>query len=138
MANLKKSPLAVGLSVTVILAGVLGIHGVAHADSLANDTTTNDPDTLANTTLATTDAPNSNLDSTVSNQVVIPDPSPTSEPVAVSSPTSNQPAAPEPCSTVPVPEPSSTLGTLAFGALGTGYMLKRKFKKQKSVRHFAQ
>jgi len=33
---------------------------------------------------------------------------------------------------VPVPEPSSTLGTLAFGALGTGYMLKRKLKKQKA------
>jgi len=35
-------------------------------------------------------------------------------------------------SPVPVPEPSSTLGTLAFGA-GTVYMLKRKLKKQKSV-----
>lgn len=33
----------------------------------------------------------------------------------------------------PVPEPSSVLGTLAFGVLGTGYMLKRKLKKQKSV-----
>jgi hypothetical protein len=39
----------------------------------------------------------------------------------------------QPSSSVPVPEPSSTLGTLVFGALGTGYMLKRKLKKQKSV-----
>lgn len=31
------------------------------------------------------------------------------------------------------PEPSSALGTLAFGALGVGYVLKRKLKKQKLV-----
>ena len=30
----------------------------------------------------------------------------------------------------PVPEPSSALGTLAFGAFGAGYMLKRKQKKK--------
>ncbi|WP_322731297.1 hypothetical protein [Nostoc sp. ChiQUE01b] len=33
----------------------------------------------------------------------------------------------------PVPEPSSVLGTLTFGVLGTSYMLKHKLKKQKSV-----
>lgn len=32
----------------------------------------------------------------------------------------------------PVPEPSSVLGILAFGAFGAGWMLKRKQKKQKS------
>jgi hypothetical protein len=31
----------------------------------------------------------------------------------------------------PVPEPSSALGTLAFGALGAGFMLKRRMKNQK-------
>ncbi len=30
-----------------------------------------------------------------------------------------------------IPEPSSVLGTLAFGAFGAGYMLKRREKKQK-------
>lgn len=33
----------------------------------------------------------------------------------------------------PVPEPSEILGTIAFGALGAGLMLKRKLKKQKLV-----
>ncbi len=33
----------------------------------------------------------------------------------------------------PVPEPSSVLGTLTFGILGTSYMHKHKLKKQKSV-----
>lgn len=33
----------------------------------------------------------------------------------------------------PVPEPSEILGTIAFGVLGGGLMLKRKLKKQKSV-----
>jgi len=32
-----------------------------------------------------------------------------------------------------VPEPSSVLGTLAFGALGLGYMLKRQLKQNKPV-----
>lgn len=31
---------------------------------------------------------------------------------------------------VPIPEPSSGLGILAFGAFGTGLMLKRKLKKR--------
>ncbi len=51
MVDMKKSPLAAGLSVTVILAGVLGVHGSVHATTLANVTTTNDPNTLANTIL---------------------------------------------------------------------------------------
>jgi DNA-binding beta-propeller fold protein YncE len=29
----------------------------------------------------------------------------------------------------PVPEPSSVLGTLAFSAFGTGYLLKRKLRE---------
>ena len=33
----------------------------------------------------------------------------------------------------PAPEPSSALGTLAFGALGAGYMLKRNLKKRRSA-----
>lgn len=33
----------------------------------------------------------------------------------------------------PVPEPSEILGTIAFGALGGGLVLKRKLKKQKLV-----
>ncbi len=36
-----------------------------------------------------------------------------------------------------VPEPSSMFGTLAFGALGAGYLLKRQLKKQKSIKSIA-
>jgi hypothetical protein len=39
-------------------------------------------------------------------------------------------ADPQPTEPQPVPEPTSVLGLLAFGALGTGSMLKRKQKKQ--------
>jgi len=37
---------------------------------------------------------------------------------------------PEP---LPVPEPSSALGTLALSALGVGSLLKRQLKKQKAT-----
>ena len=36
-----------------------------------------------------------------------------------------------------VPEPSEVLDTLAFGAFGTGYLLKRRLKKHKSVNSIA-
>ncbi len=36
-----------------------------------------------------------------------------------------------------VPEPSSMFGTLAFGTLGAGYLLKRQLKKQNSIKSIA-
>ncbi len=51
MVELKKLPLAAGLSVTAILAGVLGVNGSAHAASLLNVTPTDNTNTLANTIL---------------------------------------------------------------------------------------
>lgn len=51
MVDLKKSQLAAGLSVTAILAGVLGVQGSAHAASLLDVKTTKDANTLSNTIL---------------------------------------------------------------------------------------
>ena len=51
MVDLKKSQLAAGLSMTAILAGVLGVQGSVHAASLLDVKTTNDANTLSNTIL---------------------------------------------------------------------------------------
>lgn len=54
-------------------------------------------------------------------------------PAPPSAPVAEPPSVVSPSAPTPVPAPSSALSTLAFGALGAGYLLKRKLKKQQAV-----